>query len=289
MDFKLELVAVPVSDVDRAMAFYVDQAGFNADHDHRVSDEIRFVQLTPPGSACSIALGKGVIDTPPGSVQGLQLVVDDIEAAHKDLSSRGSRSATCRTSRGAASCSSAIPTATAGPYSRSSTPRGRRSRGSRAGAMTGAVRHGARRGHRPRRCPGRRGDVVGRWLTMRPDGRRAALAVGRLAHGRRADGPVRVARELPEDERVDHGGSFLSTGSCGAPASLPAPPTGGMGQTATRRARRRVWRAMPAAPPPTSPAPARPLRTSSQTPMSLPSSLVAGADAFTLRGGSGSW
>ncbi len=89
MDFKLELVAVPVSDVDRAKAFYVDQAGFNADHDHRVSDEIRFVQLTPPGSACSIALGQGVIDTPPGSVQGLQLVVDDIEAAHEDLSSRG--------------------------------------------------------------------------------------------------------------------------------------------------------------------------------------------------------
>ncbi len=89
MDFKLELVAVPVSDVDRAKAFYVDQAGFNADHDHRVSDEIRFVQLTPPGSACSIALGQGVIDTPPGSVQGLQLVVDDIEAAREDLSSRG--------------------------------------------------------------------------------------------------------------------------------------------------------------------------------------------------------
>ena len=89
MDFKLELVAVPVSDVDRAMAFYVDQAGFNADHDHRVSDEIRFVQLTPPGSACSIAIGKGVVDTAPGSVQGLQLVVDDIDAAHEDLSSRG--------------------------------------------------------------------------------------------------------------------------------------------------------------------------------------------------------
>ncbi len=89
MDFRLELVAVPVSDVDRAKAFYVDQAGFNADHDHRVSDEIRFVQLTPPGSACSIALGQGVVDTPPGSVQGLQLVVDDIEAAHENLSSRG--------------------------------------------------------------------------------------------------------------------------------------------------------------------------------------------------------
>jgi predicted enzyme related to lactoylglutathione lyase len=89
MDFKLELVAVPVSDVDRAKAFYTDQAGFNADHDHTVSDEIRFVQLTPPGSACSIALGKGVIDTPPGSVQGLQLVVSDIGAARAELSDRG--------------------------------------------------------------------------------------------------------------------------------------------------------------------------------------------------------
>jgi predicted enzyme related to lactoylglutathione lyase len=88
MDFRLELVAVPVSDVDRAKAFYV-QAGFNADHDHRVSDEIRFVQLTPPGSACSIAIGLGVIDTPPGSVKGLQMVVDDIEAAHEHLSARG--------------------------------------------------------------------------------------------------------------------------------------------------------------------------------------------------------
>jgi catechol 2,3-dioxygenase-like lactoylglutathione lyase family enzyme len=89
MDMRLELVAVPVSDVDRAKAFYTDQVGFNADHDHTVSDEIRFVQLTPPGSACSIALGKGVSDAPPGSVEGLQLVVDDIEAAHAELSGRG--------------------------------------------------------------------------------------------------------------------------------------------------------------------------------------------------------
>jgi catechol 2,3-dioxygenase-like lactoylglutathione lyase family enzyme len=90
MDWKLELVAVPVSDVDRAKAFYVDKAGFNADHDHVVSDEIRFVQLTPPGSACSIAIGKGVIDdVPPGSVKGLQMVVSDIEAAHRELSERG--------------------------------------------------------------------------------------------------------------------------------------------------------------------------------------------------------
>ncbi|HWM08521.1 MAG TPA: glyoxalase superfamily protein [Solirubrobacteraceae bacterium] len=89
MEYKLELVAIPVSDVDRAKAFYVDQAGFNADHDHQVSDELRFIQLTPPGSACSIALGSGVTDVDPGSVQGMQLVVDDIEAAHADLSGRG--------------------------------------------------------------------------------------------------------------------------------------------------------------------------------------------------------
>jgi catechol 2,3-dioxygenase-like lactoylglutathione lyase family enzyme len=89
MDFKLELVNVPVSDVDRAKAFYVDQAGFNPDHDHQVSDDLRFVQLTPPGSACSISIGTGVSDKPPGSVAGLQLVVEDIEAAHAELSGRG--------------------------------------------------------------------------------------------------------------------------------------------------------------------------------------------------------
>ena len=89
MDWKLELVAIPVSDVDRAKAFYTEQAGFAADHDHMVSDEVRFVQLTPPGSACSIAIGKGVTDAPPGSVQGMQMVVPDIEAAHAELTSRG--------------------------------------------------------------------------------------------------------------------------------------------------------------------------------------------------------
>jgi catechol 2,3-dioxygenase-like lactoylglutathione lyase family enzyme len=89
VDWKIELIAIPVSDVDRAKAFYTEQAGFNADHDHAVSDEIRFVQLTPPGSACSIAFGKGVIDMPPGSVQGLQLVVADIEAARAELLARG--------------------------------------------------------------------------------------------------------------------------------------------------------------------------------------------------------
>jgi catechol 2,3-dioxygenase-like lactoylglutathione lyase family enzyme len=89
MDYKLELIAVPVSDVDRAKSFYVEKAGFNADHDHKVSDEIRFVQVTPPGSACSIAFGKGVSESEPGSLQGLQVVVDDIEAAHADLSGRG--------------------------------------------------------------------------------------------------------------------------------------------------------------------------------------------------------
>jgi len=89
MDFKLELVAVPVSDVDRAKAFYTEKAGFHADHDHTVSDEIRFVQLTPPGSACSIALGRGLLDAEPGSVQGLQLVVSDIGKARAELAERG--------------------------------------------------------------------------------------------------------------------------------------------------------------------------------------------------------
>lgn len=89
MDFKLELVPVPVSDVDRAKAFYTEKVGFNADHDHRVSDDLRFVQLTPPGSACSIVIGTGIVDTPPGSVQGLQLVVTDIEAGRAELVERG--------------------------------------------------------------------------------------------------------------------------------------------------------------------------------------------------------
>jgi len=89
MDWKLELVAVPVSDVDRAKTFYTEKAGFNADHDHKVSDEIRFVQLTPRGSACSIALGTGIVDAPPGSARGLQLVVSDVNAARAELVGRG--------------------------------------------------------------------------------------------------------------------------------------------------------------------------------------------------------
>lgn len=89
MDWKLELVAVPVSDVDRAKTFYTEQAGFNADHDHKISDDLRFVQLTPPGSACSITVGTGITDMPPGSVRGLQLVVSDIEAARAQLVDRG--------------------------------------------------------------------------------------------------------------------------------------------------------------------------------------------------------
>ena len=80
---------MPVSDVDRAKSFYTEKAGFNADHDHKVTDELRFVQLTPPGSACSIAIGTGVTDAEPGSVQGLQLVVDDIDAARDELNGRG--------------------------------------------------------------------------------------------------------------------------------------------------------------------------------------------------------
>ena len=89
MDWKLELVAIPVTDVDRAKAFYVDNVGFNADYDQTVSDEIRFVQLTPPGSACSIALGKGLTEAEPGSVKGMQLVVDDAHQARAELAERG--------------------------------------------------------------------------------------------------------------------------------------------------------------------------------------------------------
>jgi catechol 2,3-dioxygenase-like lactoylglutathione lyase family enzyme len=89
VEWRLELVQVPVSDVDRAKAFYTEKAGFNPDHDHTVSDEIRFVQLTPPGSACSIAIGKGLSDKPPGSVEGLQMVVSDISAAREELVERG--------------------------------------------------------------------------------------------------------------------------------------------------------------------------------------------------------
>ena len=89
MDMKLELVAVPVSDVDRAKAFYVDQAGFTLDHDHTITDDLRFVQLTPPGSACSISIGKGITDAAPGSSRGLQVVVEDADAAHAELAGRG--------------------------------------------------------------------------------------------------------------------------------------------------------------------------------------------------------
>ena len=88
MDYKLELVAIPVSDPDRAKEFYV-RAGFNADHDHQVSEEIRFVQLTPPGSACSITIGKGVTTLTPGCLDNLQAVVADADAARSDLAARG--------------------------------------------------------------------------------------------------------------------------------------------------------------------------------------------------------
>lgn len=89
VQMRLELFAVPVSDVDRAKAFYVERAGFTADHDHTVSDEIRFVQLTPPGSACSIAIGTGLTRMVPGAVEGLQVVVEDIEAAREALVAGG--------------------------------------------------------------------------------------------------------------------------------------------------------------------------------------------------------
>jgi len=89
MDMKLELVPVPVSDVDRAKDFYVGQVGFVADHDFQVTEELRFVQLTPPGSACSVVIGTGITDMAPGSQRGLQLVIDDADAARDELRARG--------------------------------------------------------------------------------------------------------------------------------------------------------------------------------------------------------
>jgi catechol 2,3-dioxygenase-like lactoylglutathione lyase family enzyme len=89
MDYRLEVVQVPVSDVDRSKAFYTEQMGFNDDHDTQISDEVRVVQLTPPGSACSIVIGTGLTDKPPGSAAGLQLVVTDMDTAVADFAGRG--------------------------------------------------------------------------------------------------------------------------------------------------------------------------------------------------------
>jgi catechol 2,3-dioxygenase-like lactoylglutathione lyase family enzyme len=89
MDWKIELVSIPVTDVDRAKSFYVDQVGFNADHDHRIHEGLRFVQLTPPGSACSVVLGDGVTEMAPGSQKGVQVVVADVAAARAHLIENG--------------------------------------------------------------------------------------------------------------------------------------------------------------------------------------------------------
>lgn len=89
MEWKLELIQIPVTDVDRAKAFYAEKVGFHADHDHQVNEQLRFVQLTPPGSACSICIGTGLTTMKPGSLQGLQMVVADIEEAHDQLTARG--------------------------------------------------------------------------------------------------------------------------------------------------------------------------------------------------------
>jgi catechol 2,3-dioxygenase-like lactoylglutathione lyase family enzyme len=89
MQMKLELVPVPVSDVDRAIAFYTEKIGFNLDHDHQVNEQLRFVQLTPPGSACSIAIGTGLTEMAPGSIKGLQMVIPDAQAAREELLGRG--------------------------------------------------------------------------------------------------------------------------------------------------------------------------------------------------------
>lgn len=89
MNWRIELVAIPVTDVDRAKTFYVEQVGFHADHDHQVNEGLRFVQLTPPGSACSVVLGTGVTEMAPGSQKGVQVVVEDVEVARRELIDRG--------------------------------------------------------------------------------------------------------------------------------------------------------------------------------------------------------
>src|SRR6202044_3178862 len=89
MDWKIELVAIPVTDVDRAKEFYVDRVGFHADHDHQVTGTLRFVQLTPPGSACSVVMGTGITEMPPGSQKGVQVVVGNVKAARQELIDRG--------------------------------------------------------------------------------------------------------------------------------------------------------------------------------------------------------
>jgi hypothetical protein len=122
IDIKVELIAVPVTDVDRAKEFYV-RAGFNADHDHTVSDELRFAQLTPPGSACSIALGNGLTGMQPGSLDNLQAVVADADAARTDLLERGIEVSEVDSSPGVASSTSPTPTATAGRCSSCRTGR----------------------------------------------------------------------------------------------------------------------------------------------------------------------
>ena len=185
MDWKLEVVVVPVSDVDRSKAFYSEQCGFVVDVDHPPSEAFRVVQLTPPGSACSVTIGKGLADMAPGSLKGLQLVVADVEAARAELAARGvdvSRSSTSRTASwptamagpGTRSASSTIPTATAGRSRRSRhrNPERRQGPPVRQAPMISVAGHSktgpppaGRRRRRPRRSSRRSaaGRGRGRW------------------------------------------------------------------------------------------------------------------------------
>jgi catechol 2,3-dioxygenase-like lactoylglutathione lyase family enzyme len=117
MDWKIELVAIPVIDVDRAKEFYVDRVGFHTDHDYQVTDTLRFVQLTPPGSACSIVMGTGITEMAPGSQKGVQVVVADVEAARRELIAHGVQASEIDVQPWGRSLPSATPTATRGRYS----------------------------------------------------------------------------------------------------------------------------------------------------------------------------
>ena len=180
MDFKLELIAVPVSDVDRAKAFYVEKAGFNADHDHTVNENLRFVQLTPPGSGCSIAIGKGLLDSEPGSIKGLQLVVQRHRGrARGARGPRDGRVARSTARRGARSSTSRTPTATPG-RSRTSAA-ARPGKQPRRGQVRGQSEGGGARRAADRRAPVRPRQRVGR---VAAEGGRPRTPTSRSTRGR---------------------------------------------------------------------------------------------------------
>ena len=209
MDFKLELVTIPVSDVDRAKAFY-EQAGFVLDHDHAVNDDLRFVQLTPPGSACSIALGTGLSDAPVGSARA-QVVVDDAEAACAELRARGVDASDVQVFPWGRSPSSPIPTATAGRFNsfrRASPQRSRPHRRAPRRRLRAAGASGARRAARRPAARSRRGRA-----SRAPTPARAARGRSRA---RTARSPTRRRHRRQPRRAAKRAGRAEPTGRAGA-------------------------------------------------------------------------